>query len=408
MKIRSTVLHKLAELYEASAAGKHGKGKIDIQPEYEELLRDAVCNEGNRYELAEAELIAAAAAGVIALEKIHKHDPRHFSKVRLSPQNERAFYDWIGRESPTARREKWAGLFRGAAAWTVPDAWRDSWQEFCNRRAENSTQWKEMLPFHVTQMNRGETMLRFTALLLSWKGRRLIRYTSYELTGDSKRLERWQRSLEILLEEASGGKISNFESHGLLPMPRVAIFHGPVCFWKNGRISLDASELENPVTLSLEDIQRATKIETTASRCLIIENKAPFLEIAKLNSGTLVVWSSFPNAATVALLIRLHTVHLDLEFFHHGDTDAAGFDILCDLRNRTGIDISSHVMTHAPLSTSTDLTQIEKQRLKRLSEDPAMKPEKDAITALLLSGKSGDFEQERHRPPALTHWPFFG
>ena len=56
MKLQSKVLLKLAEIYESSAAGRYGEGKLDIQPDYEALLAVAGCAEGERRELAEGEL----------------------------------------------------------------------------------------------------------------------------------------------------------------------------------------------------------------------------------------------------------------------------------------------------------------------------------------------------------------
>lgn len=407
MKPQSKVLLKLAEIYEASAAGRHGSGKIDIQPEYETLLREAGCAEGDGRALAEEHLRSAAAAGVVVLEPIHKRDTRHFAKVRLSPRKEREFYEWLHRESPTDRREKWAALFREASCWDVPDQWRGAWASFCERRAEAALSWKKMEPFRFSQISRGGQMLLFTARLLAWKGHQLIRYPSYELTGNSKRLERWQRSLEVLLVEASGSGITSFEAHGLLPMPRVATFHGPVRFVCHGQVSLDAALSCDASTRSADDIRCATQVETTASRCLIIENKTPFLALSKLQSGSLLVWSSFPNSATVGLLKRLHEAHPALEFFHHGDTDAAGFDILRDLRQQTGIAIRSHHMRYTPDDDSAFLTDDERARLERLLSDPRMTAEHADIAALLASGRKGNFEQERHREPPLAHWPFF-
>ena len=406
MKLRTPVLQKLAEIYEDSAAGRYGGGKLDVQPGYDSLLAAAGCAEGERRELAEEELRAAAAADVIRLEPIHRRDPRHFAKVRLSPAKEREFYEWIDRESPMVRREKWAGLFREAAAWETPERWRAGWAEFCARRADRARCWREMQPFRVRQMTRGKLMLEFTARLLAWEGQRLVRYASCEITGDSKRLERWQGALETLLAEITGGAVRDFASHGLLPMPRVATLHGPLRIWNGDRLALDAAQLADSATLSADDITRASRIETTAARCLILENKAPFLEIAKHRSGVLLVWSSFPNAATVALLRRLHGAHPALEFFHHGDTDPAGFDILRDLRHQTGIGIHAHHMRHADFASVT-LTANERERLAALQKDPSMTAEHADLTALLASGRKGHFEQERHREPPLMDWPFF-
>lgn len=412
MSVRSPIFAALARIYERSQAGKTGIGTNDVQPTFAVVCAELESAtervlEGEAYELAMEELHAADGT-VLRLEWENKRARTTLRKVRLWPAKEREFYEWIGRESPTARREKWAQLFREAAAWEVPERWREGWAEFCARRAENARCWREMEPFRVAQTARGRRMVEFTARLLAWEGRRLVRYASYEITGDSKRLEKWQGSLEQLLADATRGAVRDFDSHGLLPMPRVATIHGPLRVWRGDRLALDAAQLADAATLSAEDIARATRIETDATRCLILENKAPFLEISKRGSGVLLVWSSFPNSATIALLHRLHGAQPALEFYHHGDTDPAGFDILRDLRQQTGIPIHAHHMRHDPNASSAALTGNEKARLAALLNDPCMSAEHADIAAMLASGLKGNFEQERHREPTLAKWPFFG
>ena len=411
MRPRSPIFAVLARFYEGSQAGRTGLGANDVQPTFALVCAEVEkatgrVLEGEAYELAMEELLAADGK-VLSLEWENKRARTTLRKIRLSPAKECEFYDWLGRESPTARREKWAQLFRVAAAWEVPARWRAGWAEFCARQAENARHWREMKPFRVTQMTRGKLMLEFTTRLLTFQGRRYIDYVSYELTGNSKRLEKWQGSLETLLAKVTGDAVRDFESHGLRPMPRVATIHGPLRVWSTGSLALDAAQLADEATLSVEDVAHASRIETDATRCLIIENKAPFLEIASHRSNVLLVWSSFPNAATVALLKRLHAAHPALAFFHHGDTDPAGFDILHDLRQQTGIPIRSHHMRHADDAEPKPLTANERTRLAALLDDPRMAAEHADIDALLKSGRKGNFEQERHREPPLAEWPFF-
>lgn len=399
MKTHAPVLLKLAEIYEKSAAGRHGGGTLDVQPDYERLLALADCAEGAAREVAENDLRAAADAGLVKLEPIHRRDPRHFSKVRLSPANEQAFFDSIGRESPTQRRTKWAALFRAASTWDIAPAW----QTFCTERGARALSWERMEPFRFTKLGVGEKLLDFTRQLLAWRGPRHVRYASYEITGDSKRLERWQGALELLLAEASGGAISDFESHGLLPMPRFATVHGPLRLHLGGRI-VDYAALQGAATISVEDLLRADAIECDAMRCLTVENKAPFLEIAKHQSGELLVWTSFPNDATLALLRRLPRT---MEFHHHGDTDPAGYGILHDLRRKTVLPIRAMHMRYDIHDATEPLTPPERARLSTLLKDERMTAEHADLAAMLAAGVKGDFEQERHREPPLPHWPFF-
>ncbi|GDY23584.1 hypothetical protein LBMAG56_49310 [Verrucomicrobiota bacterium] len=107
--------------------------------------------------------------------------------------------------------------------------------------------------------------------------------------------------------------------------------HGPLRLKLDGEW-LDLGRLHGAFRLSQSDIDRAEAIDTTAVRCLTVENETSFHELAKLRSGVLLIQTSFPGSATVALLKRLPAT---LEFHHFGDSDEAGFEILRDLRERS-------------------------------------------------------------------------
>jgi len=67
----------------------------------------------------------------------------------------------------------------------------------------------------------------------------------------------------------------------------------------------------------------------------LAEHETTFHELAKLQSGELLIQTSFPGSATVALIRSLPAT---LEWWHFGDSDPAGFEILRVLRERTGRD----------------------------------------------------------------------
>ena len=111
MRPRSPIFAVLARTYEGSQAGRTGLGSNDVQPtfwqvcaEFEKVTGRVL--EGEAYELAMEELHAADDK-VLSLEWENKRARTTLRKIRLSPAKEREFYEWLGRESPTARREKW-------------------------------------------------------------------------------------------------------------------------------------------------------------------------------------------------------------------------------------------------------------------------------------------------------------
>ena len=181
--------------------------------------------------------------------------------------------------------------------------------------------------------------------LLAWRGESLIRFASCVLCGNSKRLEelagaekagelrgKLRGKLGHLLEDITGGKIKTLDDLGILPNPRFVLLSGPLRLRLDGEW-LDLGRLRGAVRLAQEDIERAEEITTAAHRCLTVENETSFHELAKLRSGELLVQTSYPGSGTLALLRRLPAI---LEFWHFGDSDDAGFDILRDLRDKSG------------------------------------------------------------------------
>ncbi len=404
MKLWSTVLQKLAEDYERFKAGKHGAGVRDIQICYEELLAAANCAEGERRELAERDLRAAQSAGVLTLERSHPRDPDIIAKVRIPVDQEAAFFAYVGLVAPTARREQWANLFREAAGWAVPERFSESWKTFCERRVGSALVWKGMPPFDRNKLEEGRKTLALVVSLLGWEDRAQVRWVSSLLCDHSKVLERRQSALESLLADATAGSAPTFVSLGILPTPPGVTFHGPLRL-RIGDEWRDFRDLHGPVKLSGADIERVTAVECAATRCLTVENSAPFCSLAAGFSGELLIFTSYPNEATLGLLRRLKTLPVPLEFWHFGDTDPKGFDILADLRLRSGIDVNAFLMHFRPKQDAPALAERERVLVTNLLLK--MPRERLELEAILAAGNKGDYEQEKLRPPTLAVWPFY-
>jgi len=110
-----------------------------------------------------------------------------------------------------------------------------------------------------------------------------------------------------------------------------ALVHGPLKLDFAG-VWLNLGQLQGAFRLAEADIVRASGVETDAKRCLTVENEATFHELAKLQSGELLIQTSYRGYGTLKLLERLPHA---MEFWHFGDSDQAGFDILRDLRERS-------------------------------------------------------------------------
>jgi hypothetical protein len=343
----SRLLNAIAQHYEGLQAGRTGASRRDVLIPIEKLLEEAGCNEGEERALAERELQELHAAYVLVLEPVHKRNPSHIGRIRFSSENESLLYRHIGRPSPTQTRAAVADQFAAAAHAMVPERWREAWQAWCDRMSQAALTGRAILPFNRVPCPENAQLLDLLPKLLAWRDESLVRFASCVLCGDSKKLEdlasveregdfsgKLRGKLGRVLSDITGGGIQSLDDLGIISNPRFALVHGPLCLRLEGEW-VDLSPLRGPFRLAQTDIERSDEITTPARRCLTVENETCFHELAKLQSGELLVQTSYSGSGTLALLRRLPST---MEFWHFGDSDAAGFDILRVLREKSGRD----------------------------------------------------------------------
>lgn len=347
MKTPSPVLEVFARRYERSQAGRTGEANRDVLLSLAEILAEAGCSEGEKRAVAEQQLAEAEAAGILTRVPVHKRDRSHIHQIRFSPANESALYARLGRPSPTQLRAALAEQFGAAVSASVPFRWQENWKNWCERMRQAALAGGSVVPFDRDPTTANTEMLALLSKLLAWEGESLVRFVSCVLCNNSKQLEQLaslerdgefsgqlRGKLGRLLEDITGNAIRTLDDVGILPNPRSALVHGPLKLRLDGAW-LDLSLLHGSFRLSQADIERAEKIETASQRCLTIENETTFHELVKLHSGELLVCTSYPGSATVALLRRLPP---NLDCWHFGDSDEAGFEILRVLREKSGRD----------------------------------------------------------------------
>ena len=350
MKPRSPVLEALARRYERSQAGRTGEASRDVLVEVEDLLREAGAAEGEARAVAEQQLREAEKIGILKLEPLHKRDPSSLHQVRFSPNNEAKLFENVDGQSPKSVRDALAEQFTTAATQEMPARWRDGWKTWCERIRAAALAGKSVEPFDRNPSTENEKLLKLLPQLLAWEGESLVRFTSCVLCGDSKILEslaamdrdgefrdKLRGKLGRLLEDITSGQIRSLDDLGILPNPRFALIHGPLKLRLDGEW-LDLGKLRGAFRLAQSDIERAESLVTTARRCLTIENETSFHELAKLQSDELLIQTSYPGSGTLKLLQRLPA---EMEFWHFGDCDEAGFDILRVLREKSGRNFQS-------------------------------------------------------------------
>jgi len=345
--VPSPVLEVLARAYRTRLAGLTGEASQDVFFNLEKLLREANATEGDARELAMGQLLEAERAKILKLELLDKRDSSSWHKIRFSPANESRLYDHLNDISPTQLRADLAQQFADAASDEIPDGWRTAWQAWCEKKRLAAAVGRTVEPFDRYPSKENTKLLGLLPKLLAWNGESLVRFVSCNLCGDSKELEslaplekegayadKLRGKLGRWLEEITGGKICTLNDLEILPNPRFALVHGPLRL-RLGGVWLDLGLLHGSFRISLQDLNRAEAIETAACRCLTVENETSFHELAKLSCGELLIQTSYPGSGTLKLLELLPA---KLEYWHFGDSDEAGFQILEVLRKMSGRD----------------------------------------------------------------------
>lgn len=399
------VLLALARCFRQSSTGKRGWGSADFIHDYRKVLQAAGATDGDARVRAVADLGAAEheSAGLLTLDR-HPRDPALVHRVRLAgAAAETWLFGRLGEPSPTRLREELAAGFQLAAADpAVPDHWSAAWRAWCGDLAARAAGGDPIEPFAKGDPAGNAELLRILPAVLAWQGESLIRFASCVICGNSKRLEQLDARLRQALQALTGDPAATLRSLGLLPKPSSVLLHGPLRLDLPGG-TLDTGLLAGPVELSETDILAADQIHTPANRLLSVENETSFHELAKLRSGILLVHTSYPGGAVRRLFARLPT---DLPCFHFGDSDPAGFDILRDLREKTGRSIAPlHMDFRADCESPPPLTADDLRVIGRLLADPAQRDLHPVLEQILAAGHKGRFEQESLGRPD-PEWPF--
>ncbi len=347
MTPRSRILATLAAQFAQRKAGRTGAGTNCPTFHLTELLEAAACEEGDDRALAEADLGEAERLGILERVPFHKRDPDHIEKIRVPLEQEAALFSAAGLNSPTQQRADLAAQFAAAARAAVPERWETAWKTWCARCQKSALAGEPIARFSRDDLAANRQLLELLPKLLSWEGESLVRFASCVLCQNSKTLEslgakdragefrdKLRGKLGALLDEITGGQVRSLDDLGILPNPRFALIHGPLKIQLDGDW-LDLGKLRGAFRLSQTDIERAGTVATSARRCLTVENEASFHELAKLQPGELLVQTSYPGSGTLKLLQRLPA---EMEFWHFGDSDDAGFDILRVLCEKSGRD----------------------------------------------------------------------
>lgn len=384
------ILQTLVDLYRKSAAGSRGATR-DFIYDYEQLLRNAGCDDGDEREKAEDDLRRAEleSGKLLSLDRAFRSGL--FLRVRLSKNGgESWLFQRMGEASPSDRRSAMAMFFKSMSLRSVPEPWLEKWRTWCALLENKVHAGENVQSFKSDDPVGNEEFLRILLGVIHWQGESLIRFASSVICSDSKQLERIEGRLLSALRAIQEKEDYTLEDRGILKKPRELMFHGPLVLRLGGNV-VDFACLPGPTRISESSIIGADEVITHAALCLTVENEEVFLELAKRNQGWLLIRTSFPGSAVRHLFGMLRE---DLECYHFGDSDPAGFDILRDLRQKTGRHFRAVCMDFRVEPRALPLTVEERRTIERLLSMTSMTDVHPELRKMSVAGNKGAFEQE--------------
>jgi hypothetical protein len=400
--IKSRVLMEVARRFQRTKAARTGVAGRSRPIDYEDLLQTSGSKDGEERRLAERDLELAEQQGLVEIIRHRRTGLRQ--QVRVIAEKEPELFAFAGMDAPSAVRAEIQALFEKAADFAVPEIRQSEWLAFCVGMNQAAKEGRSIAPFDKTNVPEIEEMLVLLAKLLSWNGESLIRFASSLLCRNSKRLEELQARLDACLVRITNGSVRSLSQLGILPNERSIWLHGPLkILLPEGEIDLGL--LHGPARLSLSDLKRGM-LAMDAPRFLTVENQAMFHELCKVRSGTLLASSGSEGGfAHSAVIDFLRMLPGEMECWHFGDSDPKGFEIMADLRERSGRTIHSLQMIYRPDIKSPALTKEDLATIDRLSLSAFLiSEEKLQLEVMRNAGDRGNFEQESLGPPSCF-WP---
>ena len=210
-----------------------------------------------------------------------------------------------------------------------------------------------------------------------------LRVFSKKHFNDSKFVEK--RELKLLQIFNSFGDIQYesftglLEDHNIVKNKGTAVAKHGLVFKINNQL-IDLDDLQEEFYFSMETLLKTEIVEIRKNKIVTIENLTSFYTFED-EDAVILYLGGFHNSAKRELIRKIFDFNNKLSFYHSGDIDCGGFEILIDLRNKTGIDFK-------PLLMGID------QLAKYINEcQPLTENDKKRLTALLGETNAQEFKE---------------
>lgn len=240
--------------------------------------------------------------------------------------------------------------------------------DFCQEQVDRINSNRK--PQYSGDLVKLERILKVLAEVENVEEEVFIRNFSIRVLGDSKAFDKIKTSVVSILCKYGeyADKDHVLENLNIVNNPGYVYAKG------NGRITvsgqvIDFGSLDGDLGLSSALLDNIESVQVYASKVITIENLTTFNSYADKDAFAIYL-GGYHNSIRRKLIRKIHEQNPDLAYFHYGDIDAGGFNILLDLRAKTGISFVPYNMDVATLEKYKDftkkLTENDKSRLKNL------------------------------------------
>ena len=240
--------------------------------------------------------------------------------------------------------------------------------DFCQEQVDRINSNRK--PQYSGDLVKLERILKVLAEVENVEEEVFIRNFSIRVLGDSKAFDKIKTSVVSILSMYGeyADKDHVLENLNIVNNPGYVYAKG------NGRITvsgqvIDFGSLDGDLGLSSALLDNIESVQVYASKVITIENLTTFNSYADKDAFAIYL-GGYHNSIRRKLIRKIHEQNPDLAYFHYGDIDAGGFNILLDLRAKTGISFVPYNMDVATLEKYKDftkkLTENDKSRLKNL------------------------------------------
>ncbi len=240
---------------------------------------------------------------------------------------------------------------------------------YCTEQLERLSHNKSINKFDG-DMESYENILKVLSQITTIEHETYRRDFSVRVLGDSKAFEKISSKVVKILFKY--GDFPNedtvLEELNIIKNPGHIYFKGCGIISLNGQ-EIDLKKISGDIAISTAALKDITKIRVTGDRLITIENLTTY-NFFNENNCMAIYLGGYHNSAKRDFIKKLYSQNTDITYYHYGDIDAGGFQILLHLRKKTGINFIPYKMDLNTLTNniqfSKPLTPNDRKRLTAL------------------------------------------